>query len=140
MIIDNSFNFASAQALTGNAASTNVFDAGSAKTLFAGHGNVRVAVDLSAIASTGSDYTFRVQLIGATDAALTGTPEILADSGATTAGLPAAGNIPAHLELTPMGQRVAKRYYGLLFTLGGTSPTATVSGNLVLDAQSAMLK
>jgi hypothetical protein len=66
--------FASGQSLSGTSdqLSTNVYDAGSAKKLFAGRGGLKIAVQVSAVG--GTNPTFRARFVGADDAALSSNP------------------------------------------------------------------
>lgn len=125
------------QAITGtsDAIIGNVYDAGAATKLFGGSAGrgPKAAITVSAIG--GTSPTARVRLVGADDAALTTNPIIIGDTGASRALV--AGDLPVNLEFTPGEQLDAKRYYGFIGTLGGTSPTGTVTANVVETAQSA---
>lgn len=138
MILDNVFNFSSAQVLgtgTSDVLSTNVYDAGSAVTLFAGGGkSFKISIDVSSITSGSSDATFRARFVGADDAALTSNVQILDDTGVSLAEV--AGDAPKHFVLEGRNQTKAKRYYGVIYTQGGTTPNHTVSANGVVDDQS----
>lgn len=139
MMMEGMMKFATGQALTGTSdvVSTNVYDAGAAKLVFGGSASrVKIAVGFSAAASTGSDYTLRARFVGADNAALTTNPEILADTGASAAGVA----VPFLSELVPSQQKVAKRFYGMMFTQAGTTPTSTVTASVVETAQSNLLK
>lgn len=133
MISDFHFNFSNGQSLTGTSDqnSTNVYDAGSAKKIFKGAGS-SFEFNVSCSAIGGTTPTLRARLVGADDAALTSNVEIMADSGAT----PASPTAPFNLRLAPANQRTAKRYYGIIYLQGGTSPTATVSAEGGFGAQS----
>lgn len=140
-IMDAYFNFADQQSLTGTSdvVSTNVYDAGSEKKLFAGSaGTFPLKIAVNVTASGGTSPTFRARFVGADNAALTTNPIILADTGVSA--VLTADDLPVHRELVPMGQRTAKRYYGVMFTQGGTSPTATVNASGVVDAQTNHLR
>lgn len=139
MIIDSTLSFASGQSLSGTTAanSTNVYDTLVAKKLFGG-GGVPPKIALAVSAVGGTSPTFRAQLVGADDAALSVNVVIIDDTGVSRV-LVAASDIPLVDELIGDQQLDAKRYYGIIFTLGGTSPTATVSANLVADAASNLL-
>ena len=151
MFIDYNLEFANGQALTGTSAtnSTNIYDHGSAVKLFGGE-TARVKAYISVAAAGGTNPTFRAQLVGADSADLATNPVTLADTGvsatlATTtppSGTPvkdANGN-PAVFELRPSLQQTAKRYYGVIFTLGGTLPTATASAAIVAEGQSNLIQ
>jgi len=134
MAIDTTFNHARQQELTGTSdvVSTDVYDAGSAKRLFAGAPAIKGCVQVTA--SGGTNPTFRARFVGADNAGLTTNPEIIADTGVSAAL--AAADIPALYELAIGHQKADKRYYGWIFTQGGTSPTATVNAFLADLAQS----
>jgi hypothetical protein len=91
-----------------------------------------------ATASGGTTPTLRARFVGADNAALTTNPIILADSGVSRTIV--AADIPLAIELVPSEQMDSKQYYGVIFTQSGTSPTATVNANLVMDAHSSGLK
>ena len=116
---------------TSNAAtvSPNVFDAGSAKMPFGASNRGRVAGTVQL--SGGTNPTVRVQFVGADDAALTSNVVTLADTGVLSYkpdGSTALVNTDAvNFEISPGIQRSPKRYYGLLVTLGGTTPSATAN-------------
>lgn len=133
--IDRKFAFSKQQSLTGTSdvVSSDVHDAEAAKKVFGGAGQpVKVAIQVTA--AGGTSPTFRARLVGADNAGLTANAEIIADTGVSK--VLAAADLPVLYELVPAHQKVAKRYYGVIYTLGGTSPTATANANLVLDAQS----
>lgn len=131
---DAFLTFSDQQALAGTSAqnSTNVYDAGAAKKLFAGTARGKVAIQVTAIG--GTSPTFEAKLVGADDAALTTNVVTLADTGTS----PVITAVPALYELTASNQSVAKRYYGVIYTQGGTSPTATANA-AVVDAAENML-
>lgn len=135
MILDAQFNFSDQQSLTGTSdvVSTNVYDLGAAGKLFQGAAGLKLAIQVTA--SGGTSPTFRAKLVGADNAALTSNPITLADTG-TSAAI-AAADVPVIYELLPGQQNTAKRYYGVIYTQGGTSPTATVNAQVAIDAQSA---
>ena len=124
-IQDANLVFSDEQALTGttDVVSTNVYDAGSARKLFEGYQRGQIAVVVTA--AGGTTPTFRARVVGADDDALTTNPVILADTGVSAAIT--AGDLPLNYSLQPAVQAASKRYYGVIYTLGGTTPTATVS-------------
>jgi hypothetical protein len=140
MMIEGNMSFSSQQSLTGTSdvISTNVYDAGSAKKVFGGSAGLAPKVAVTTSASGGTSPTFRARLVGADNAALTTNPIILADSGVSR--VLTATDVPYAVELIPAEQLDSKQYYGVIYTQSGTSPTATVNANMVLDAQSAGLK
>lgn len=138
-IIDNGIGgFANGQSLSGATStnSTNVYNAGSAKKLFAGRGDLQIQVIVSAVG--GTSPTFRAQFVGADDAGLSSNVEVIDDTGVSKALV--AGDLPWVKVLRAGTQQVAKQYYGVIFTQSGTSPTATVSANAVLNAQTNLVK
>lgn len=138
MHIDALLSFSVQQALAASGNSTNVYDAVNATKLFAGNGGGTLAIEVTA--AGGTSPTFQAQLIGADSADLATNPVVLADTG-TSAAI-AAADLPLLYELEPNNQAVAKRYYGVKYTLGGTSPTATVNANVVYEdaAQNNMVR
>lgn len=139
MMLDALLNFASQQSLstTSDVVSTNVYDAGSAKKVFGGSGEeVKLAIQVTA--AGGTSPTFRARLVGADNAALTTNPIILADTG--TSAVLAASDLPVIYELVPAMQPTAKQYYGVIFLLGGTTPTATANAQVAHTAQSNLVK
>lgn len=134
MIIDALLTFSKQQALTGTSdvVSTNVYDAGAAKKLHQGAGGLKIAIQVTA--SGGTTPTFRARYVGADNAALTTNPIILADTGVSAAI--AAADLPLIYDLIPSQQTTDKRYYGVIYLQGGTTPTATVNANGVIDSAS----
>lgn len=120
MIIDSLLEFSDAQALTATAASTNTIDLGSDRDI--GNGRTLwlvVSVDVATDGTTG-DETYQVDLytdgtndpVGAGSSILTFTiPR------STAAGTKYVHAIP----------NANERYLELNYTLGGTTPTATLS-------------
>lgn len=141
--IDGAFDFGATTITSSTAAtpSTNVTDLGSAKKLFAGATSMKVKGQVTLTAGT-STLSIRAQLVGADNAALTTNAEILADTGIhlnQEDGSTALTNTSTfRFCLTPSDQRAPKRYYGILYTLGGTTPSANCDGRLVLDPQTNM--
>lgn len=141
--IDAAFDFAST-AISGSTAdtvSTNVYNAGAAKKLFAGDGGGKITGRVTLSAGTGT-LSVRARFVGADNAALSTNPEILADTGVhlnKEDGSTALANTDTFFfTLNPSNQRAPKQYYGVIYTLGGTTPSATCDGRLVLDDQSNM--
>ena len=139
MMIDGHFNFADQQAISGTSdtVSTNVYDAGSAKKLFGG-ANRKARLAIQVTAAGGTSPTFQAKLVGADNAALTTNPVVIADTGIT--GTIAAADLPLLFELVPGLQTEDKRYYGVIFDQGGTSPTATVNAQISMEPHSALLR
>lgn len=138
MILDKTFDFADQQSLSGTTetASTNVYNAGAAVKLFQGRAGAKLAVQVTA--AGGTSPTFRAKLVGADNAALTTNPVVIAETGVSA--VIASTDLPVLYELNPGLQSTAKQYYGVLFTLGGTSPTATANAQFAEDAHSNGLK
>lgn len=132
-MIDAKFDFGKGQALTGTSdvLSTNVYDAGSAKKLFGGSGARPARIGITQTATGGTSPTLRARLVAADNAALTTNPIILADTGVSRVLV--AGDVPRVMQLIPQDQIDAKQFYGIIYTQGGTSPTATVSAALMAD-------
>lgn len=126
---------------TSDTVSANVFNAGSAKKLFGGAQSTKVKGQVTLSAGTGT-LSIRARLVGADNAALTTNPEILADTGVhlnKEDGTTALANTDTfRFQLIPSDQRAPKQYYGLMYTLGGTTPSASCDGRLVLDGQTNM--
>lgn len=145
MICDYGFNFGIATIANSNTATVSpyVLDAGSAKKLFDGTTGAKVA--FSGTFTADDNVTVRCQLCGADDAALTSNVLVLADSGViafTSDGSTALGTSSVvRGEIVPSMQLASKRYYGLLWTLGGTNPDHAASEGmacLALDTQQNM--
>ncbi len=140
MLLDDMFNFSDAQSLSGTDAqdSTNVYDAGSAKTLFAGAGGHGPKLAATVTAAGGTNPTIQCQFVGADDADLSSNVVVIADSGVSK--VLAAADLPWQIEMVPNNQRDAKRYYGLIWDQTGTNPTATVNGQLCWTAQNNLIR
>lgn len=135
MLLEGMFDFATQQELSGTSdtVSTNVHDAGVAKKLFGGSGEpIKLIVQVTA--AGGTTPTFRARLVGADNAALSSNPVTIADTGVSAAV--DAGDLPLYYELVLAHQKAAKRYYGVIFTLGGTTPTATANAQVGAGGQS----
>lgn len=143
-IIDASKAFSAAQSLstTADVVSTNVFDAGSAKKVYAGANRTVISGYITMTGGTGT-LSWRARYVAADDAGLTTNPIILADTGTMLKGPDGATALSATdkaaFELHPALQPAAKRYYGIAWTLGGTTPTATGSASEQVDPASNML-
>jgi hypothetical protein len=125
MILDAQQKFSDAQALTATAASTNVIDLVSARKLFAGEDLVVVlSVDVAAdVADANETYAFALQT---DDNSAFSSPTELASR--TIAGsLLTLGS--KHTIPVPMEKDV-EQYIRLNYTLGGTTPSVTVSAFL----------
>lgn len=125
MLIDSQLSFSDAQALTATAASTNVIDLSQDRNIGIGEPiSVVLTVD---VALAGTSPTFAVSLQTATDAAFT-TPVTLL----TMPTLSGASAMPQGLKLDilyPGGPEMLQ-FLRLNYTLGGTSPTVTVTAEV----------
>jgi hypothetical protein len=126
---------------TSDTISTNVYNAGSAKKLLAGPHSVSIQGRVTLSAGSGT-LSVRARFVGADNAALSTNAEILADTGVhlnKEDGSTALANTDTFFfTLSPANQRAPKQYYGMIYTLGGTTPSATCDGNLVIDDQTSM--
>jgi hypothetical protein len=129
MILDTGNLFSDAQSLTGTSAvvSTSSVDLGSARDVGSGE---NVELFCSATASGGTSPTLAVEIIGADDAALTSNIVVYASVPAVALAAPQDIVLPS---LPVMATK--KRYLGLRYTQGGTSPTSTVTAGIVMDKQ-----
>ncbi len=127
-LLDFLFNFSTDQVLTATANSTNTYDAGVARKLFSGW-QKKLGLVLNITAVSGTSPTLRARLVGADDAALTSNVIDIADSGTFT---PVA-NTQKEIVIGP--QASAKRHYGIIYTVGGTSPSITLDTEISPDKQ-----
>ncbi len=136
MILEGLCSFGVPAITNSNAAtvSPNVFDAGSAINLFGARGS-DLAVVGHAVLTADDNPTLKVELLGADNAALTTNPTVIGSTGIIvykpdgSTALASGDDVP--FKLHAVQQRVAKRYYGLMFTLGGTNPdTAGTAGGV----------
>lgn len=127
MIVDGQHQFSAAQALSGagSAASTNVIDLTADRNV--GIGQPMAAVITVGTALAGTSPTFAAALQTATDSAFSSPVTLV--TGPTISG---AANMPAGSKfvlLYPAGAEMLQ-YLRINYTLGGTSPTATVTAYL----------
>lgn len=123
MFLDALTLLSDAQAVTTDAVSTNTYDSGAAGNEI-GRGEplaVVITVDVAADFTTG-DETYTFEVIQSAAAALT-SPDILIQRAILAAAL-TAGSI--HVIPIPPGAKT-KRYLGMNYNTGGTSPTITVT-------------
>lgn len=121
-----------------------VTDLESAQLLFTAATNA--CLWFRATITADANPTIQVNVVGADNAALTTNPIILASTGviATKDGLATAlasgDTVERRLPITSP-QQVAKRYYGLLVTLGGTNPDLAAGQDacIVFDAQTHLV-
>jgi hypothetical protein len=125
---ENLFSDAQVPAVAGSpVTSTNSVDMSAAVRL--GMGGASLPKFFCFIAAkSGTTPTIRVQLVGADNAALTTNPVVVYDSGVladpVTVPQIVKGAISPH---------ALKRFYGVIYTLVGTTATFTVTSGLTLD-------
>lgn len=125
MSYDLQLTLSDAQAVTADAVSTNTIDLGNPTVkneIGAGEPvSVVVTVDVGADFTTG-DETYAFQLIQSANANLS-SPDVLEVRTLTAAQLVAATQVVIPI---PIGA-VTKRYLGLNYDVGGTTPTMTIT-------------
>lgn len=125
MYIDSQLLFSDAQAVTADAASTNLVDLGVARNLFDGEPlAVVVQVDVAAdVANADETYEFEIQTDD--NASFSSATDLLAHviAGASLT----AGSV--HVLPVPVGASV-ERYLRLRYDVGGTTPSITVTAFL----------
>lgn len=120
MLIDSRLEFSDSQALTATAVSTNVVDLGSDRDIGPGRSLYLVlSVDVAADGANGNE-TYAVALQSDDDAGF-GSPSALVSRSFAAAEL-AKGSQP----VIPL-PLANERYLRLSYTLGGTSPSVTLS-------------
>lgn len=143
MYIEGSMDFGTPTITNSNTAtiSPNVHNAGASKKLFGGVSGTKLFYSFKV---SGDATGYELKLVGASDAALTSSVEVIASTGSVTTDKfgDALGSgeqtVEGFLELS--GQKAAKQYYGLFLALAGTNPDATAGkACVVLDAQTGML-
>jgi hypothetical protein len=130
MFLDALLTLSDAQALTATALSTNTIDLGnpSVKNRI-GSGEpmaLVVTLDVAADFTTG-DEAYTIQLISSAAANLS-TPTVLDSVAITTAAQRAVG--AQIVIMVPKGQPL-QRYLGVNYVLGGTTPTVTVTAEII---------
>lgn len=126
MFIDQALLFSDAQALTGTAVSTNVLDLDHARAGTLGVGEplaVVVSVDVAA-GGTSPTMNFAIQ----TDDNAVFSSAVTRNVSKTFA---AAEMTAGAVFVLPLDNIGSERYMRLNYTLGGTSPTVTVTARLV---------
>ena len=123
MIIDYNLQVSDAQALTADAASTNVIDLGSDRDIGPGE-DMKIAVTLD-VDMGGSSPTMAIQVQTSSDNSTFTTVQTSRTVAAGSAGDSIIMGLPDTND----------RYLRLYYDLGGTSPTATVTASIVKDAQ-----
>ena len=129
------FDVDAPKTITAQAISSNVRDAGSARIEFAGTARVPFRIAGWYLPNSGTNVTMRVQFVGADDAGLTSNVLVLADTGVSPV---LTNGVPVPYEMIPQLQQTAKRFYGLIYIPGGTTPNVDVVGGGTFVAQSAM--
>jgi hypothetical protein len=130
MIPDALLEFSSAQALTATANSANVIDREAPTNLGSGR-RIHAYLSFCGVAPGGTAPTLTAALVGADDAAFTSNKITI---GSVTPSL-TAGSVPARNVEIPIASHVPKRFYRMEYTVGGSSPTMTVTAGLVEDYQ-----
>ena len=128
MIIDGQNLFSDAQALTASAASTNLIDLISANKLGTGEPMaVVITVDVAADGTTTNEtYAFKLETDD--NAAFSSATLVAGTSLTVTYGNLTAGS--QHVIVIPPGASV-EQYLRLYATLGGTTPSVTITATLV---------
>lgn len=127
MYIDSQLQFATAQALTATAVSTNLIDLGVARNLFDGEPlAVLIVPSVSADITTG-DETYGLEVQTSVDAAFT-SPVSLQGILPIPAAKLASGS--TYVFPLPVGANVLQ-FLRLKWTLGGTTPTLTYAADLL---------
>jgi len=138
MFLDALLTLSDAQALTATANSTNTIDFGSMtpqRDMGVGEElEIIVTVDVAADATTG-DETYSFGMVTSAAAALTSPTTI--NSAAIARALLVAG-FSFSLKV-PKGL-ITQRYFGLVYTLGGTTPTVTVTAQLQPSRMASLAK
>lgn len=128
MLIDALLTLSDAQALSATGFSTNTIDLGNVtpkRDIFVGEGlEVVVTVDVAADAASG-DETYTFQFVQSANANLS-SPDVLAQVAIARATLVAGYSFTLPV---PEGL-LTKQYIGLQYTLGGTTPSITVTADI----------
>lgn len=124
MIYDVGTLVSNAQVVTASAASTDYFDTGANIRL--GTSDVYFEVALTAISGTSPTITVAIQ--GSVDAAFTTPVQLAAVTPTVASGVPQLVSVDA-------SPGKALRYYRLYYTVGGTTPSFTITAGPVLDPQ-----
>jgi hypothetical protein len=125
MIIDYNLQFSDAQALTVDAASTNIIDLGSDRDIGVGE-EMKVALNFD-VAMGGTSPTLSVLVQTDDNASFSSATTVLTSRSIAAAAI---GDTLV-LGLPDTNERYVRLYYDV----GGTSPTMTVSASVVKDAQ-----
>lgn len=139
MIQDAQTLLSDAQALTATAYSTNTYDSGAAgnKISVGEPLCVVITVDVAADATTG-DETYQFALVQSANANLSSHDVLVATD---TSFITRATLVAGYTLILPFPPGLkTKRYLGIRYVLGGTTPTLTVTASIVplnqgIDAQ-----
>ena len=138
MFVDAQLLVSDAQALSATGFSTNTIDLASMtpqRDIAVGEGmEFNVQVDVAADATSG-DETYRFDIVQSANANLS-SPDVLASVTIARATLVAGYTFTLPI---PENQ-ITKRYLGLQYTLGGTTPSITCTAFLTLGKMSSLAK
>ena len=127
MIVDAQTTLSDAQALTGTSAviSTNLYDGSSDRNL--GTGNPLAVVITFDVGLAGTSPTWLVALQTATDSAFSSPVTMF-----TSQTFSGAASLPAGKKLVYLFTATDEQlqYFRLSYTMGGTSPTSTVTASI----------
>jgi hypothetical protein len=126
MILDKDLQFSASQAVTTDAASTNLIDLGVARNIFDGEPMAVLLSIETAADGTTTDETYEFQIETDDNSSFSSATDLLAHSigyASLTAG-------SLHVLPIPVGAAV-ERYLRLNYNTGGTSPSVTLSAYLV---------
>lgn len=131
MILDKENAFSESQSLTGTSlvASTNLIDLSAVRQIGAGNQQPVLVVNFEAQGGTTPTMTLALQTDDNASFSSAATP-ITYLSAAAAASWAAGSQVKFPLPMAGL-----ERYVRLAYTMGGTSPTATVSAHLALEAQ-----
>lgn len=125
MLVDAQLLFSDAQAITADAASTNLVDLGVARNLFDGEPMaVVLTIDVAADGTT-TDETYEFQIETDDNASFSSATDLLVHS--ITYGALLINTV--HVLPIPVGAAV-ERYLRVYYNVGGTTPTLTVTAFL----------
>lgn len=125
MLLDTQLLFSNAQALTATADATNVVDLSVAREIGDGRPlSLFIQVSVAADATTG-DETYAVSITTDDNASLTSDTVVVGPINLPRAILTA--NSLHEIRLPAKGLANWERYMGVVYTLGGTTPTVTLT-------------
>lgn len=128
MLIDKLMTFGLPLITTSNSVTicTDVFDALSAIKLFAADDLPKLRCYTTGLTAGTGTLSFRMHMVADSNANLTTTPIILADSGVllnAEDGTTLALGDDLQVDVAIQRQTAARQFYGAFVTLGGTSPS-----------------